>query len=114
MGKSSFACMTQVSGFRNSLRMIRGSGEKGQRWQRGQQQVGIPPPPQVSLPPQSGSPDQGRGTGGSVASPGPGAGEGLGLPGPRKLLGFLVFFTNFNPQLVEFKDMEGQLFTYYI
>ena len=78
--------------------------------------MGIPPPPQVSLPPQSGPPDQGRGTGGSVASPGPGAGEGLGLPGPRKLLGFFFFFffNNFNPQLVEFEDMKGRLFTYYI
>ena len=43
-----------------------------------------------------------------MASSGPGAGEGLGLPGPRKLLGFFFFFFNsFNPQLVEFEDMEG-------
>ena len=42
-----------------------------------------------------------------MASSGLGAGEGLGLPGPRKLLGFFFFFNSFNPQLVEFEDMEG-------
>ena len=53
-----------------------------------------------------------------MASPGPRAGEGLGIPGPRKLLGFFFIYIYiyffFNPQLVEFEDMEGRLFTYYI